>query len=147
MSGVDLPGLFFLDTNLFVYSFDSSVPDKQSVAQQWIASALRTQRGVISTQVVQEFFNVALRKFAQPMTVSEARDYLKTVMMPLCQHTPSSAFYDRALLLKEETGFALYDALVVAAAVEIGCLTLLSEDLQNGRMVQGLRIVNPFAVR
>jgi predicted nucleic acid-binding protein len=144
MNVADLSGLFFLDTNLFVYSFDAGAPAKQQIAQQWIAAALRTQRGVISSQVVQEFLNIALRKFAQPMSVSEAREYLRTVLTPLCQHVPSSGFYDRALLLREEIGFALYDCLVVMAAVEAGCTTLLSEDLQSGLVVHGVKIVNPF---
>lgn len=144
MSVGDLPGLFFLDTNLFVYSFDASVPDKQRQAQFWIDAALRTQRGVISTQVVQEFLSVALRKFVQPMSVSEAREYLRAGLLPLCQHFPSTEFYDRALLLKEETGFSYFDTLILAAAAEIGCSTLLTEDLQDGRVVHGVRILNPF---
>jgi predicted nucleic acid-binding protein len=145
MNGADLPGLFFLDTSIFVYSFDHNAPEKQQIARRLIQTALGTQRGIISTQVVQEFLNVALRRFARPMTTSEAREYLRVVLVPLCQHFPSMAFYDRTLLLREETGFSFYDALVVAAALESGCSTLLSEDLQHGRNVQGVALVNPFA--
>lgn len=144
MNVADLSGLFFLDTNLFVYSFDAGAPAKQQIAQQWIAAALRTQRGVISTQVVQEFLNVALHKFAQPMSVSEAREYLRTVLSPLCQHVPSTSSYDRALLLREETGFDLYDCLVAMAAVDAGCTTLFSKDMQTGRVLHGVKIVNPL---
>ncbi len=78
------------------------------------------------------------------MSVSEAREYLRTVLTPLCQHVPSTSFYDRALLLREEAGFALYDCLVVMAAIDAGCTTLLSEDLQSGRVLHGVKIVNPF---
>jgi len=144
MNVADLEGLFFLDTNIFVYSFDHTSVRKQQTAHRIIQTALRTQRGIISTQIVQEFLNVALRKFARPITVSEAREYLRSVLVPLCQHYPSIALYDRALLLREETGFSFYDSLVVAAALESGCSTLLSEDLQDGRNVQGLALVNPF---
>jgi predicted nucleic acid-binding protein len=77
-------------------------------------------RAVISTQVVQEFLNVALRKFTHPMTVSEGREYLRKVLLPLCQHTPSPRFYDQALLLREEVGLSFYDALIVQAALESG---------------------------
>ena len=146
MSATEPSGLFFLDTNVFVYSFDSSAPAKQQTARQLVQTALRTQRGVISTQVVQEFLNLALRKFSQPMTVSGARDYLRSVLIPLCQHYPSTVFYDHALLLKEETGYAWYDTLIVTAAIETRCSTLFSEDLQSGRVVRGVTIVNPFAV-
>ena len=144
MNVADLRGLFFLDTNVFVYSFDLDNPQKQVIAQNLIREALRTQRGVISPQVVQEFLSVALRKFAHPLTVSESREYLKTVLMPLCRHNPSMDFYDRALLLREETGFAFYDALIIAAAVESECSTLLSEDLQHKQKVRTLTILNPF---
>lgn len=144
MNGVEWSGLFFLDTNIFVYSFDKTAPDKQRVAQQLIQNALTTQQGVISTQVMQEFLNVALRKFDPPMTVSEGREYLKDVLMPLCQHYPSITFYHRALLIQEETGFSFYDTLILTAALETGCTTLLTEDLQNGRTVQGVTIINPF---
>lgn len=145
MNVADYPGLFFLDTNIFVYSFDHTVPEKQGLAQQLIGDALQSQRGVVSSQVVQEFLNVALRKFAHPMTVPEARDYLDVVMMPICQHYPTFAFYRQALLVHEETGYSLYDSLILTAAVESKCKTLFSEDMQHGRKIRGLEIVNPFA--
>jgi predicted nucleic acid-binding protein len=144
MNVADLRGLYFLDTNVLVYSFDPDSASKQSVAQKLIMEGLRTQRGVISTQVVQEFLNVATRKFSHPLSVSESREYLRTVLSPLCRHAPSVEFYDRALLLREEVGYSLYDTLIVAAAVETGCSTLLSEDLQHGRNIRDVRIVNPF---
>ncbi len=144
MNVANLRGRFFLDTNVLVYSFDPASPAKQRTAQGLIAESLRNQRGVISSQVVQEFLNIALRKFAQPMSIADARVYLKSVLTPLCDHFPSIDFYDRALLVQIETGFSLYDALIVAAAIETGCATLLSEDLQHGRMVQGVVILNPF---
>jgi predicted nucleic acid-binding protein len=78
------------------------------------------------------------------MTIAESRDYMQVTLLPLCRHSPSALFYDRALLLKEATGFSFYDSLIVAAAVDTGCSTLLSEDLQDGRTVQGVKIVNPF---
>jgi predicted nucleic acid-binding protein len=144
MNVADLPGLVFLDTNVLVYSFDASAPEKQQTAHKIVHSALLTQRGVISTQVVQEFLNLALRKFVQPLSMTDAREYLQTVLMPLCQHFPNMAFYDHALLIQQETGYSLYDALIVTAAVELNSTVLLSEDLQDGRIVHGVRIANPF---
>ena len=129
---------------MLVYSFDPASPDKQRIAERLIAESLRTQRGVISSQVVQEFLNLALRKFARPMSTTDARDYLRSVLTPLCHHFPSIDFYDRALLVQVETGFSLYDALIVTAAIEAGCSALLSEDLQHGQKVQGVEILNPF---
>lgn len=144
MNVANLRGRFFLDTNVLVYSFDPESPNKQRRAQGLIQEALQSQRGVISTQVVQEFLSLALRKFARPMSVTEAREYLRSVLTPLCHHFPALSFYDRALLVEEEAGFSFYDALIVAAAVEARCSTLLSEDLQHGRTIQGVAIFNPF---
>ncbi len=145
MNVADLPGLYFLDTNVFVYSFDDSAPEKQKTARQLIQDALESQRGIISTQVVQEFLNVAQRKFSTPLKGTDAHLYLSSVLLPLCQHFPSIHFYDYALLLQAEVGFSLYDTLIVAAALEAGCKTLYSEDLQNGRIIRGMTILNPFA--
>ena len=74
---------FFLDTNIFVYSFDRSAPGKAQKAAQLIRKALTTQKGIISYQVVQEFFNVALRRFSKPMPEADAEQYLRTVFQPL----------------------------------------------------------------
>lgn len=144
MNGVEQSGLFFLDTNIFVYSFDSTAPAKQRIAQQIIKDALQTQRGAISTQVMQEFLNVALRKFARPMSPSEAREYGKITLEPICQHYPDAPFFDRALLLKEEMGYSWYDTLILTAALDLGCQTLFTEDLHNGQVIRGMTIVNPF---
>lgn len=135
---------FFIDTNILLYTFDSSRPDKQAIARAILRHALYTQQGVISSQVVQEFLNVAFKKLTPPMTIQEGQDYLQTVLMPLCQHFPSRQFYGFAVRLKAQTGFSLYDALVLAAAVESDCKVLLSEDLQHDRVIDGVRIINPF---
>ena len=95
--------------------------------------------------MLQEFLNVALNRFAKPLTVAEATDYLDEVLTPLCQVRPAPAIYREALSIRGETGFHFYDALVVAAAVHSGVATLYSEDLQTGRTVRGVRIVDPFS--
>ena len=144
MNAASVKGLFFLDTNVFVYTFDRTAPAKQRVAREWVRQALLTQRGMTGAQVVQEFMNVALAKFDHPMGVTEAREYLNGVMRPLCQHFPAMPSFDHALLIREETGYAWYDALVVAAAVEAKCAWLISEDLQHDRKIGSLTVHNPF---
>lgn len=144
MNATSVKGFFFLDTNVFVYTFDRSAPEKQTVSREWVRQALRTQRGMTGAQVVQEFLNVALTKFKHPMGVTEAREYLNGVMRPLCQHFPAMPSFDHALFIREETGYAWYDSLVIAAAVEAKCTWLISEDLQHGRKIGSLTIHNPF---
>ena len=135
---------YFLDTNIFVYCFDRTNREKQRAAEKLVSGALVDHLGIISSQVVQEFLNVATRKFSQPMTGVEARAYLDGVLAPLCEVFPSLALYQHALALKEETGYSFYDAVIVAAALEAKCLRLYSEDLQDGRKIHGLTIENPF---
>ncbi len=81
------------------------------------------------------------------MSRSDGQEYLARVLMPLCQHYPSIAFYNHALLVQAETGYSFYDSLVVTATLETGCSVLFTENLQNGRMVQGVKLVNPFVMQ
>jgi predicted nucleic acid-binding protein len=135
---------FFLDTNIFVYSFDLSAPAKAKKALALVRRAVDTGQGIVSYQVVQEFLNVALRRFPQPLTVAEAEQYLVTVFRPLLAIHSSAALYQEALRLTGKHRLAWYDSLVVAAALEGECRTLFSEDLQHGREIEGLKIENPF---
>ena len=135
---------FFLDTNIFVYTFDAKAPAKAKKAAQLIRHAADTGEGIISYQVVQEFFSVALRRFPQPMSVAEAEQYLITVLRPLLAVHSSPAIYLEALRVVEKHGLSWYDSLIVAAALESRCDKLYTEDLQHGRKIEGLRIENPF---
>lgn len=139
-----MSGRFFLDTNIFVYTFDHNAPAKAKKAAELIRQASNAGDGIVSYQVVQEFFNVALRRFSQPMTPAEAEQYLITVFRPLLAIQSSPAIYVEALRISATHRFAWYDSLIVAAALEGECETLYSEDLQHGREIEGLRIENPF---
>jgi predicted nucleic acid-binding protein len=135
---------FFLDTNIFVYSFDQSATAKAQRAAHLIREALTTQKGVISYQVVQEFFNVALRKFARPMQPADAGQYLTTVFRPLLAIHSSQALYAEALFLHAQSKLSWYDSLIVSAAIQAQCEVLFSEDLQHGQRFGSLQIRNPF---
>lgn len=134
---------FFLDTNVLVYTFDPREPVKQARAIELVTEALQGH-GIISFQVVQEFLNVASRKFVQPLSAADSRDYLDDVLEPLCEVFPTMDLYRRAVDLMERWQYGLYDSLVVAAAIEGGCRTLYTEDLHDGQVIEGLTIVNPF---
>lgn len=135
---------YFLDTTVFVYSFDQNQPVKRERALALIANALLTGDGLISTQVVQEFLNAATRKFAVPLKVDDCKAYLVKVLHPLCQVYPDLALYETGLDIEQETGYSFYDSLILAGALRGGCAILYSEDLQAGQQVRGLQIVNPF---
>jgi|SRR5215469_6743578 len=135
---------FFLDTNIFVYSFDKSAPKKADRAAKLIRRAIETRQGIVSYQVVQEFFNVALRKFAEPMSVAEADQYLSTTFRPLLAVHSSYGLYSQALQLARAHSLSWYDCLIVASAIEGRCAVVCSEDFQHGRRFGGVRIENPF---
>src|ERR1035437_10039312 len=120
---------FFLDTNIFVYSFDQSAAAKAQKATELIREALTTQKGVISYQVVQEFFNVALRRFSQPMQVADAEQYLSTLFRPLLGVHSSQALYAEAVHHHAQSGISWYDSLIVSAAIQARCDLLYTEDL------------------
>jgi predicted nucleic acid-binding protein len=135
---------FFLDTNIFIYSFDQGAAVKARKAAELIRKALTTQKGVISYQVVQEFFNVALRRFSQPMKTADAEQYLGTVFRPLLAVHSSQALYVEAFQLCGHSGLSWYDSLIVSAALQARCDLLLTEDLQHGQRFGSLRVMNPF---
>lgn len=138
---------FFLDTNIFVYSFDSRSAAKAKVATQLIRRAVSTRKGLVSYQVVQEFFNVALRRFEQPMTPAEAEQYLSIMFRPLLTVQSSLTLYSQALALTGKHRLSWYDSLIVSAAMEGQCKILYSEDLQDGQYFGELRVVNPFSLQ
>jgi predicted nucleic acid-binding protein len=135
---------YFLDTNIFVYCFDDSNKKKQKKAQALVESALTDRRGTISSQVIQEFLNVATRKFTTPMSSSDAEAYLNAVLSPLCEVYANLPLYKEALSIRNEIGCAFYDALIIAAAVLTECRWLYSEDLNSGQKIRGVTIKNPF---
>ena len=135
---------FFIDTNLFVHSFDGEPLAKVRKANQLIRDAISSQKGIVSYQVVQEFFSVALRRFEQPMRPEEAEQYLATVFRPLLVVHSSQALYNEGLQVVRRYQFAWYDALIVAAALQAKCGVLYSEDFQHGQLIGELQIRNPF---
>lgn len=139
-----MSGRFFIDTNIFVYTFDAKAASKARRATQLIRRAVDTGEGITSYQVVQEFLNVALRRFSPVMTSAEAEQYLITVLRPLLAVQSSPALYFSALRIVEKHRLSWYDALIVGAAIEAGCERLCSEDFQHGQKIEGLRIENPF---
>lgn len=135
---------FFLDTNIFVYSFDSRSPTKKRISIQLIRYALESQAGVVSTQVVQEFLNVATGKLTVPVQARDAKDYLAQVLGPLCQVFPTLDIYDHAISVRELYGLSFYDSLIVCGALRARCKTLITEDLQDRQQFDSLTILNPF---
>ena len=139
-----MPVEFFLDTNILVYTFDEASPEKRMKARALVEHALEHQTGVISYQVMQEFLNVATRKFTPPLSAIQALRYLDEVLEPLCRVFSSNELYRKAIGIQDRWRCSFYDSLIIASALSAGCNTLYSEDLQASQSIESVTIVDPF---
>jgi len=131
----------FLDTNVAVYAYDRDEPAKREIARSIIADD--SEPLFVSTQVLAEFYWVATRRLARPLTEAEAAE----VVRALAELTVIGADVDlvnSAIAVAREPQIALWDALIVRAAQAAGCDRLLSEDLHDGAVFGNLRGENPF---
>lgn len=131
----------FFDTNVIVYADAADEPAKQRRAIHLIKTHRAAATAVLSTQVLQEYVNVALRKLRLPVPLIRERLGLYS-RFDLVPATPD--VIEGALALHVLHGTSFYDALILQAAIASGCSVLFSEDLQNGEVIGGVKIVNPF---
>ncbi len=132
----------FIDTNVLIYAEASDVPAKQRTALDLLKRLYEEALGVLSTQVLQEYCNVALKKLRLP--VQHVRAQLDLYQQfEVIQVTP--AIIQAGLDLHQTRSVAFYDAIIVASAQIAGCNVLWTEDMNAGESVGGLRIINPFA--
>lgn len=131
----------FIDTNLLIYADSGDEPVKQRIALALLKQLRLNQTGVLSTQVLTEYCNVALNKLKLPH--ADIRQQLQFwEQYEVVQVTP--AIIHMGLDLHQTRSIGFFDALIVAAAKTSGCTVLYSEDMNAGEMVNGVRIVNPF---
>ena len=140
----ELAAPHFIDSNVFVYLFDTTDKRKREIAHDVVDNALGQGSGCISHQVVQETLNIVTRKLAKPLGPDDAERFMTHSLLPLWRVSPSAALYGKGLQLQARFSLSFYDALIVAAALEAGCTRLLSEDMQHGLRIETLRIENPF---
>jgi len=131
----------FIDTNVLVYAQASDVPDKQRAALDLLKELYEQGLGVLSTQVLQEFCNVALKK----LKLSERDLRLQLDLyeqFEVVQVTPT--IIRAALDVRQTRSVSFFDAMVLASAHTAGCSVLWTEDMNAGEEVNGVRISNPF---
>lgn len=134
----------FIDSNVFIYLFDETDERKRGVADRIVDSALQTGSASISYQVIQETLNVVTRKLPAPMMAEDAKGFLERVLAPLFRVPASVSLYNHALDVQRRYQYSFYDSLILAAALDAGCVRLYSEDMQHGQRIEGLTIENPF---
>ena len=135
------PTASFLDTNIVIYAFSEQDARKREVSRRLISS---NERWYISWQVIQEFCNVALHHPKHQIPHDLVATLLEELLAPRCRVQPSTAIWTHALEIQHQTQYRFYDSLIVAAAIESGATILYSEDLQHGRQIGPLQIINPF---
>jgi predicted nucleic acid-binding protein len=131
----------FFDTNVLVSTDDRSQPAKQKRAFELVAEHRRAGTGVVSLQVLEEYFVTVTRQLRVDARIARRKvELLAEFDVAALDVADILAAVD----LHRLHGFSLWDALILRAAKQTGCSVLLSEDLRAGREVDGVRIVNPF---
>ena len=134
----------FVDANVLVYAFDSSAGKKQHAAQALVERLWESNTGCLSVQVLQEFFVTVTKKVAKPLPLEDAtartREFAAWKVF-----APTADDVLAAIGLHTQAKIGFWDAMVVLAAGESGCDALWTEDLNDGQLIRGVRIRNPFA--
>jgi predicted nucleic acid-binding protein len=127
----------FLDTNVLIYAY-SDAGSRTKIAEE-----LLTRGGIVSIQVLNEFVSVARRKIRMPWEriIEALRSIRAFCSAPL---PVTLEIHERALGIARRYGYDIYDALIVAAALEASCDIVYTEDLHDGQVIEGLTIRNPF---
>ncbi len=132
----------FFDTNVLVYAFDEGEAEKRVVALDLIQEHLEEGEGMLSVQVLREFY-VSVRRLSRPLSVAEAEEALE-IFARFSPATEDWRMVVRAVHRSQELMLSFWDALILEAALRGGADTLLTEDLQHGQRIEGLTVVNPF---
>jgi predicted nucleic acid-binding protein len=132
----------FIDTNVLVYADSTDEPRKQRIAIDWLRHLRFERLGVLSTQVLNEYIQVGLRKLG--LSHTHIREQLHCYrQLDVVAVTPDTI--DLALDLHQKHALSYWDALIVASAHIAGCSVLLTEDMGTGEVLAGVKLVNPFA--
>src|SRR6266702_1419545 len=132
----------FVDTNILVYAHDIDAGTKQRTAHTLLLRLAQGRTGVLSMQVLQEFYVTATRKLITPRPKSEARAVVDDFAHWCVPTSPAEIVH--AFRIEDESRISFWDALIVAAAARAGATRILSEDLNPGQTIEGILIENPF---
>ena len=134
----------FIDTNVLAYALDAAEPRKQKIASRRLDSEQRRGELVVSTQVLQELY-VCLTRGKYPIASSEVAERAVSDAAALTVVQVDTALILEAIAHSRTSKLSFWDALILRAAAAAGCTALLTEDLNHGQVVDGVRIENPFA--
>jgi predicted nucleic acid-binding protein len=132
----------FVDSNVLIYAYDSSAPVKQEKAQAALRALWTEQSGAVSMQVLQEFYVTVTRKIRSPLAKEIARLVVQNYSVWCIAASPDDL--RAAFRIEDKSMLSFWDSLIVASAFRCGADRILSEDLNSGQIIEGVRIENPF---
>jgi predicted nucleic acid-binding protein len=132
----------FIDTNILVYAHDNKAGPKHVAAKSILLGLRQEEAGVVSMQVLQEFYSTVTRKLAPPLPKHEARAIVEDFAHWCVETTPNEI--KQAFRIEDEAMIGFWDAMIVAAAIKAGATRILSEDLNPGQIIAGVQVENPF---
>ena len=132
----------FFDTNILVYSVDENDLQKKEIASQLLTDASSSKTGIISTQSLQEFYNVAVKKLKLSKQI--AKEYVELFSSQLTVRQVTVPLILNAIDISIKNKLSFWDSLILSSANDNGCIIVYSEDLNNGQIVNGTKIINPF---
>ncbi|MCX5816595.1 MAG: PIN domain-containing protein [Proteobacteria bacterium] len=133
----------FVDTNILVYGYDTSAGEKYAITKKILKDLWDTSNGLISTQVLQEFFVTVTRKIAKPMDATTAKEIVKDFLKWKTVVTNGTLILE-AIDIHHKHLYSFWDSLIIASAIDGGATTILSEDLSDKQKIKGIVIKNPF---
>jgi predicted nucleic acid-binding protein len=137
-----MTGLLFVDTNVLVYSLDPADPEKRLKAASLLSTGSQRHALVTSPQTLSECYHV-LSTRRRIMPIEAARDFILK-LLPTCTAPLDHQTIEVAWSIEDMTNYSWWDCLMLGAALRAGCQSFASEDLSDGHIVQGIRIINPF---
>ena len=133
----------FLDTNIIIYAYDSTAGEKHKKANKIVADLWVSGLGIVSTQVLQEFFVNVTKKIPTPLSIKPAKEIVADLLKwDVVINDGESILESVELVLKYKYSFR--DSMIIEAAIKGGAVLLLSEDLSDGQKIKGTTIKNPF---
>lgn len=133
----------FVDTNIVVYAHDRSSRRKHKISKDILKELWQKRIGILSTQVLQEFFYISTKKISDPLSLSKAKESIKHFLA--WQIVVNDSFNIlQAIELYKKYKYSFWDSLIIQAAISGKAEMLLSEDLQSGQIIDSVKIINPF---
>ncbi len=133
----------FVDTNILVYAHDLSAGNRHARASAIIESLWEEEAGVISIQVLQEFYVTVTHKIKSPLKPAETREIIQNYLSwPVQVNDPETTI--RASEIGEKNNLSFWDALIIAAAIRLQAEKIITEDLNHGQIIEGILVENPF---